>query len=222
MLRFNQAASTYDDAAHLQQRTAQALLNHLPEAASNILDIGCGTGYYSALLAKKYPAATLTLLDAAPNALAIAAARLPQAITVCSLIEDYKPTTTFDVITANMALQWLQDPALIQRLQSWLSSNGALIFNVIASMPQWEALLPHPPPYVAMQQALPQWPHSVQEFPCMYQGWHGFIKNIQTIGAMGLDNKLPFTMRRRLLNHHEPINIVWRIGVVELFFGHLY
>src|SRR5262245_14957375 len=52
------------------------LIDYLPPAAESILELGCGTGNLTLKLAARYPGAKLTLVDAAPQMLEVAKARL--------------------------------------------------------------------------------------------------------------------------------------------------
>src|SRR5207247_275267 len=71
---FGRSAQSYDQHADLQRHVANALLAMLPvhERADNVLDLGCGTGYCSARLRQRFPAATITALDLALPMLAVA------------------------------------------------------------------------------------------------------------------------------------------------------
>lgn len=66
---FDKAAQTYDGAAVVQRRVCDRLLKELAEPEtipSHILDAGCGTGYGSGQLRKRWPKTHITGIDFAP------------------------------------------------------------------------------------------------------------------------------------------------------------
>ena len=72
---FNRAANSYDSAASIQRRICERLLaaHELCLAPSpDILDAGCGTGYGTRLMQKKWPGARISAVDFAPTMLEIA------------------------------------------------------------------------------------------------------------------------------------------------------
>lgn len=52
------------------------LIDYLPRRVDSVLELGCGTGNLSVALAKRYPRAGFTFVDAAPEMLLTTAARL--------------------------------------------------------------------------------------------------------------------------------------------------
>lgn len=109
---FSDAATSYDRAATLQQRTREVLLAELAarvEAPRCLLDLGCGTGIGAKRLQALYPQAAVLALDCAPgmarcardaglDALVADAQRLPLAAQAC------------DAILSNLVLQWCPEP----------------------------------------------------------------------------------------------------------------
>ena len=78
---FDRAATTYDDHAFLQREIADRLmerLQYIKLAPKRTLDFGCGTGYVTAKLAERDPAAQLLALDLAPTMLKHTRDRLGQ------------------------------------------------------------------------------------------------------------------------------------------------
>jgi len=61
---FSQKAITYDRDAALQKKSAKKLAHFLPkEEPKNILEIGCGTGFLTQEIQKKYPNANILGID---------------------------------------------------------------------------------------------------------------------------------------------------------------
>ena len=72
---FDRAANTYDDAAVVQRRVCERLLDELDlptQSAPRILDAGCGTGYGARRLRAHRPDAHITGIDFAPAMLDLA------------------------------------------------------------------------------------------------------------------------------------------------------
>jgi malonyl-CoA O-methyltransferase len=133
--RFSRAAGTYDAHAGMQQDLALRLLRELPSGSGSdrierILEIGCGTGYFSALLADRYPEARITALDFAEGMVLLARQRLAGQGRVSVLCEDGERYLaacpgTFDLICANSTLQWFDDVgAALGRIGRLLTGPG--------------------------------------------------------------------------------------------------
>lgn len=136
--RFSRAAGTYDAHAETQKDLALRLLRELPEGrgpgdaagGGRILEIGCGTGYFTALLAERYPEARIIALDFAEGMVRLAQHRLQDKGNVSLLCEDGERflagcPATFALICANSTLQWFDDlGAALVRIGRLLSGQG--------------------------------------------------------------------------------------------------
>lgn len=136
--RFSRAAGTYDAHAEVQRELALRLLQELPEGSGpegieGILEIGCGTGRFTALLAERYPKARITALDFAEGMAQLAGKRLEGKGNVSVLCEDGERflaacPDTFDLICANSTLQWFDDlDAALGQIGRLLSSTGCFV-----------------------------------------------------------------------------------------------
>lgn len=116
-------------------RPALDLLNRVPlEAPTTILDLGCGPGNVSRLLAERWPAATLTGVDSSPEMLRAARAVLPEADWVEADLRTWTPQDPVDLVFSNAALHWLEDhPAQFPRMASWVKPGGFLAVQMPAS-----------------------------------------------------------------------------------------
>ena len=74
-----------------------------------MLDVGCGPGNSTELLAARYPQAEIVGVDSSPEMIAAARKRLPSADFAVADIDDYAPATPFDVIFGNAVFQWVPD-----------------------------------------------------------------------------------------------------------------
>ncbi|MDP9962407.1 trans-aconitate 2-methyltransferase [Variovorax paradoxus] len=114
-------------------RPAQELLARvpLPEAA-RVVDLGCGPGNSTELLANRFPQAQVVGTDNSEAMLASARERLPQARFELSDIATWAPQDEApDLIYANAALQWVPDhEQLIPRLFAALAPGGVLAIQM--------------------------------------------------------------------------------------------
>ncbi|HWT18273.1 MAG TPA: methyltransferase domain-containing protein, partial [Variovorax sp.] len=113
-------------------RPAQELLARvpLPEAA-RVVDLGCGPGNSTELLANRFPKAQVVGTDNSEAMLASARERLPQARFELSDIATWAPREAPDLIYANASLQWVPDhETLIPRLFDALASGGVLAIQM--------------------------------------------------------------------------------------------
>ncbi|WP_419794194.1 trans-aconitate 2-methyltransferase [Pseudomonas palleroniana] len=113
-----------------QQRTrpvrdlVAAILN---TQVRNAVDLGCGPGNSTEVLAERFPQARITGMDNSDDMLVDARQRLPALNFERADIGDWKPAQTFDVILANASLQWLPDHAtLYPHLVRQLTPGGTL------------------------------------------------------------------------------------------------
>jgi len=109
-------------------RPALDLLRRVPlQAPMNCVDLGCGPGNSTELMARRYPAARIIGLDNSQDMLAKARTRLPGLHFEEADIATWETPERFDLIFANAVLQWLPShPALLKRLISFLKDDGCL------------------------------------------------------------------------------------------------
>jgi trans-aconitate 2-methyltransferase len=109
-------------------RPAADLLARVPlRAPERVVDLGCGPGNSTALLAERWPEADLTGIDSAPSMLAKARERDIAAHWVEADIASWQPDAPVDLLFSNAALQWLPDhQTLLPRLLGCLRPGGVL------------------------------------------------------------------------------------------------
>ena len=96
-----------------------------------VVDLGCGPGNSTELLAQRFPEADVVGIDTSAAMLESARKRLPSCRFEQRDIGDWKPETAPDVIYANAALQWVPNhTALVPRLFGLLAPRGVLAFQV--------------------------------------------------------------------------------------------
>lgn len=116
----------------LRERPGRDLLAAIPEmVAQSIIDLGCGTGYLTRLLADRFPDAAVTGLDSDPAMLAKAGQDPSRIDWRRGDIADWKPEGPPDLIFSNAALHWVPDhQALFARLAEQLRPGGVLAIQM--------------------------------------------------------------------------------------------
>jgi trans-aconitate 2-methyltransferase len=109
-------------------RPPRDLLAQVPLArARNVVDLGCGPGNSTELLAKRFPDARVIGLDSSPDMLQRARERLPALEFVQADVAQWQPEPDTDLLFANATFQWVPDhPAVLMRLLQALPPGGVL------------------------------------------------------------------------------------------------
>ncbi|SDJ48889.1 trans-aconitate 2-methyltransferase [Frankineae bacterium MT45] len=95
-----------------------------------VVDVGCGPGNLTALLADRWPEAIIEGIDTSPEMVAEASA-LPGIEARIGDAAAFVPGPDCDVLISNATLQWVpQHPAVLQRWAGALPSGGWLAFQV--------------------------------------------------------------------------------------------
>ena len=131
---FSKGAQSYDTHSDIQDYCAKKLLNLICENEFfNILDIGCGTGTYTKLLAHNFPKARVKAMDLSEEMVDIAKRKLEGArVDVFQAdAEELSIKEEFDLITSNAAFQWFSNlEKSIERYSKLLSGNGIMLFSI--------------------------------------------------------------------------------------------
>ncbi len=138
---FSNAAVTYDAHAVLQREIGERLLAHLnftKLTPASILDIGCGTGYFTRLLRGKYRRARITALDLSESMLQHTrnshSRRLPwhgrHQHCAGDAMELPFRAGSFDLVTSNLAMQWVAEPEqMLAEMRRVLAPGGLILFS---------------------------------------------------------------------------------------------
>ena len=95
--------------------------------ARSVIDIGCGPGNSTELLAARFPGAAVRGLDSSPEMIQAAVQRLPQIGFEIVDIAGWNDPGPYDVILANAVIQWLPDHSnLLPALTAKLAYGAAL------------------------------------------------------------------------------------------------
>lgn len=164
--RFDRAAKTYGDLSQVQAGMADALLALLPPSAfptvsdgagfPRILEMGCGTGHFTARLRLRFPSALLIATDAAPGMLRQTAARVPDAVLArfdAEGPEERIPDAVrsggpFDLAASNALVQWFPDlGAHLRMVSARLVPGGRFLVSGFLrdNFPELNAILAEDP-----------------------------------------------------------------------------
>lgn len=138
---FARAAASYDTYAVLQREVADRLISHLEFTKirpARILDIGCGTGYFTRLLQARFPRGKVHALDLAQAMLTATRAsrrrRLPWQGRLCLTQGDAAALpyqdASFDLVCSNLTMQWVADaPRMMAEMRRVLAPSGLMLFS---------------------------------------------------------------------------------------------
>jgi trans-aconitate 2-methyltransferase len=95
------------------------------------IDLGCGPGNSTEVLAARFPDATVTGLDNSPDMIAAARKRLPHIEFALTDLTTWADPGPFDVILSNAVMQWVPGhDSLFPRLLEKLSPGGSLAIQM--------------------------------------------------------------------------------------------
>lgn len=132
---FSKAAYCYDKHAQFQRDVGSLMLNSLPHdlRGLQILDIGCGTGYFSHILAER--GATVIAADLSSAMLSQAKVRCGDAVySYVQADAERLPfnDAQFDLVFSSLALQWCNDLSIpLRELQRVTKLGGEIHFSTL-------------------------------------------------------------------------------------------
>jgi trans-aconitate 2-methyltransferase len=101
------------------------------EAPGRVVDLGCGPGNSTAVLAARWPGAVVTGIDSSAEMIAAARAGKPETAWEVGDIATWAEGEgeTFDVVFSNAALQWVGDHAAVLPRQGGCDPDQATILT---------------------------------------------------------------------------------------------
>ena len=138
---FSGASSHYDSHAELQREIGRRLLAHLEFTKitpASVLDIGCGTGFFTNLLAEKYAKSNILAADLSETMLKHTkknqSRRWPwqgkYQHTVSNAVALPFKDGSFDLVTSNLAMQWVPNPTvMMSEMRRVLAPGGLILFS---------------------------------------------------------------------------------------------
>ncbi|UAB69303.1 malonyl-ACP O-methyltransferase BioC [Vibrio sp. SCSIO 43132] len=132
---FGRAAATYDQHAAFQRQVGHLLLDKMPEDLTGkiILDLGCGTGYFSEILATR--GAKVVAADLSEAMLSATEHRCVGLNVHCENVDaDSLPFSddSFDFVFSSLALQWCDDLSVpLREIQRVVKPGGKAWFSTL-------------------------------------------------------------------------------------------
>jgi trans-aconitate 2-methyltransferase len=106
------------------------------DAPERVIDLGCGPGNSTAVLAERWPDSGLTGLDSSPEMIGAARIEYPQRTWCVGDIATWvdQDDQTYDIVFSNAALQWVDNhPQLFPKLLARIAKGGALAIQMPAN-----------------------------------------------------------------------------------------
>jgi len=138
---FARAARSYDEAAVLQKEVNRHLMDrfeYIKFTPARILDVGCGTGYASFALHKRFKHAEIYSLDLATPMLSMMHAqtglvtRMKNKLHLVTGDAEYLPVAdhSIDLVYSNLTIQWINDiDRVLAEFRRVLKPGGMLLFS---------------------------------------------------------------------------------------------
>jgi trans-aconitate 2-methyltransferase len=120
------------------------------QAPSYVVDVGCGSGELTALLAQRWPGAMVEGVDSSAEMLAQAPSASPSLTFTRADVRHWRPEHPADVVLSSAAMQWVDEHEQVLRdLVSCLAPRGWLALQVPGN---FEA-----PSHVLLREAVTRW-----------------------------------------------------------------
>lgn len=122
------SAKQYSAFENERTRPVRDLVAAIPEHDVKLaIDLGCGPGNSTEILASRYPQAAVSGLDSSQDMITAARKRMPDVQFDVDDIESWAPKQRYDVILANASLQWAPNhEVLYPHLVNQLAPGGTL------------------------------------------------------------------------------------------------
>ncbi|KAL7781764.1 S-adenosyl-L-methionine-dependent methyltransferase [Trichoderma ceciliae] len=128
------SAAQYLKFAEQRTRPSRDLLAQVPLASpKRIIDIGCGPGNSTEVLAKKWPDAKILGMDSSANMIEAARKALPQLEFKVADLHTYTPEGPVDLLFSNAVFHWINSEdrvSVMKRLIQSLSTGGVFALQI--------------------------------------------------------------------------------------------
>lgn len=130
---FSTSVEGYEQQATLQRGVAAKLVPMIGDISpQTIFDLGCGTGALTALLLARWPAASITAIDAAPGMIEAIKQNVPHARAYVADIACLMRDPVFDLVASSCALHWVSPFADgIARVAEQVRPGGTAALSVM-------------------------------------------------------------------------------------------
>lgn len=130
---FSRCARHYDSYSAVQDLCGSRLIERTgSDSFDSILDVGCGTGNYTALLRKRFPGARITAIDISAGMIEAAKGKFsdPGIDFTAMDGEEVDFNEEFDLVSSNATFQWFAFPEkAIERYKDALRPGGTFLFS---------------------------------------------------------------------------------------------
>ena len=130
---FSKYASSYDKYTDVQNEAVGMLVKILPkDGVAKILEIGCGTGNYTALLKKTFECARIKAIDISAPMVRLARQKVNDEKILFEVgdAEEIDLGGEYDLVTSNAVFHWLNDlEGIIGKAERSLRKGGLLVFS---------------------------------------------------------------------------------------------
>ncbi len=220
---FSKAAETYDKHAAFQRDVGHLLLAKLPANLSGkrVLDLGCGTGYFSALLQER--GADVVCVDISQDMLNQAQQRCGKGQATYVLADAEKlpfEDRSFDYVFSSLALQWCTDLCYpLKEVRRVLKSGGKGFFSTLTDgslyelRESWEKIdaYQHVNNFITINQVKIALAQSqchdhhldLNSITVWYDTAFSLMRDLKGIGANHVSGRSPALTSRRTLLHVE-------------------
>lgn len=136
---FGVASSTYDRASRLQRFMGDTMLQRCPFGGdqrldARILDLGCGTGWFTRKFADPAKSEGVSGLDLSPGMLEQARRQGPKGVSWIAGDAEHLPLSdnSHDQVFSNLMIQWCDDPsAVLRECRRILRPDGCLMMSTL-------------------------------------------------------------------------------------------
>lgn len=144
---FGSARATYESASRLQRLMGNTMFETLQNQASrnslsgHVVDLGCGTGWFTRKLAGLGCAVSVMGVDLSPGMIEHAGANTSPGIAwvVADAESIPLPDQSCDLIFSNLMIQWCADPApVLRECRRILRPGGRLVVSTLLEGTLWE------------------------------------------------------------------------------------
>ena len=145
---FARSADCYDAHCEIQKHVGARLASLLPFfERPSVLELGCGTGIFTAQLMARYASGRFLITDFSKNMVGACSRAIGQGKNRAFEIVDadfLAIKQKFDIVVSSMALHWLDDPhTSLEKQRKCLKPGGKVLYATIGvdNFPQWRHVL---------------------------------------------------------------------------------
>lgn len=173
-------------------------------AAREVVDLGCGPGNLTDLLAARWPRARVTGLDSSPEMIEAAQSRGSRVEYGLADLRDWVPERPVDVLVSNATLQWVPGHLeLLPRLVEALAPGGVVAFQVPGNLDQ--------PSHLVRMELAAEEPYAPYTRDARYPEAHDGVTYLRALQGLGCDVDTWETTYLHVLHGEDPV-FTWTSG----------